>query len=74
MIKQQEATSCFTYEVTMTVQVFAENLEEANRKIEAEGGHVSRRNVLLKDTVKIFDGSEDETETLVDSDEEKTEV
>ena len=73
MIKQQETTSCFTYEVTMTVQVFAENLEEADRKIDAEGGHVSRREVVLKDTVKVYDGSEDEVSALSSDSEEKTE-
>ena len=73
MIKQQEATSCFTYEVTMTVQVFAENLEAADQKIDSEGGYVSRRNVVLKDTVKIYDGSEDEVDALGADTEEKTE-
>lgn len=72
MIKQQEATSCFTYEVTMTVQVFAENLEAADQKVDSEGGYVSRRDVVLKDTVKIYDGSEDEVDVLGSDTEEKT--
>ncbi len=67
MLKQKESTSCYTYEVVLTVQVLAESLTDANIKVEAEGGHVSRRQVTLKDTVKLYDGSEE-------SDKGKTEV
>ena len=75
MLKENESTTCFSYEVVMTVQVFAKDLEEANQKLDAQGGHVSRREVTLKDTVKIYDGSEDSAEALADSsEEEKTEV
>ena len=75
MLKENESTTCFSYEVVMTVQVFAKDLEEANQKLDAQGGHVSRREVKLKDTVKIYDGSEDSVESLDDSSEEgKTEV
>ncbi len=74
MIKQKESTSCYTYEVVLTVQVLAENLEQADMKIELDGGHVSRREVTLKDTVKIYDGSQDSVEALADSSKEgKTE-
>ena len=73
MPSRQEKTSCFTYEITMTVQVFAETLEEADQKVDAEGGYVSRRDVVLKDTVKVYDGSKDDISVLAESAEEKTE-
>jgi hypothetical protein len=49
-------TSCFTYEVTMVVQILASNKEEADQKLEMEGGFVSHREVLFKDCVSVFSG------------------
>ena len=62
MLKENEETSCFTYEITMTVQVLAKSLADANAKLDEQGGHVSRREVVLKDTVKLYDGSEESKE------------
>lgn len=55
-------TSCFTYEVSMTVQIFAENEDQAREKVDMEGGHVSRRSVKLVDSVSIYVGNKDEPE------------
>jgi hypothetical protein len=55
--EEEKETVCFTYEVKMVVQVFAESIEKANEKLEKEGGYVSSRKVSLlnKNTVYISD-------------------
>ena len=55
--EEEKETICYTYEVKMVVQVFAEDLEKANEKLEKEGGYVSSRKVSLlnKNTVYISD-------------------
>jgi hypothetical protein len=47
--------SVFTYEVKMTVSVFAENEQEARTKLDQDGGFVSHRNVELKDAIELYD-------------------
>ena len=51
-----EATICYTYEVTMTVQVLAQNEPQASEKLSVEGGHVSKRDVKLLNSVEVFSG------------------
>ena len=55
--EEEKETICYTYEVKMVVQVFAEDLEKANDKLEKEGGYVSSRkvNLLNKNTVYVSD-------------------
>lgn len=56
--KEVSNTSCFTYEVTMVVQVLAESRAAADEKLDKEGGYVSRRDVVLKDVAYLYDGSD----------------
>jgi hypothetical protein len=56
--KAASSTSCFTYEVTMVVQILAEDREAADGKLDKEGGYVSRRDVVLKDVAYLYDGSD----------------
>lgn len=56
---KNEPISCFTYEVTMLVHVYAKNREEADTKLDSEGGFVSRRDVELKDLVNLYSGDEE---------------
>ena len=51
---QKESTSCFTYEVTMLVQVLAKSKEEADLRLDKEGGYVSKREVSFKDMVSLY--------------------
>jgi hypothetical protein len=51
-------TSCFTYEVSMVIQVIASDRASADDKLEKEGGYVSRRDVVLKDVSYLYDGSD----------------
>lgn len=54
IVSTDEATSCYTYEVTMAVQILASTKEEADAKLDRDGGHVSYRSVLLKDVVSVY--------------------
>jgi hypothetical protein len=51
---EEKETICFTYEVKMIVQVFAEDLEKANEKLEKEGGYVSSRKVSLLNKNSVY--------------------
>jgi len=51
-------TLCYTYEVTMVVQVLAKNKEEADSKLQEQGGYVSKRDVSFKDVVSLYSGIE----------------
>ena len=56
---QENNATCFTYEVKMIVHVFAENLQEADSKLDKEGGYISSRKVSLLNEKVILTGSED---------------
>lgn len=60
--KKEDQTSCYTYEVTLVVQVFAENLEMANERLDQNGGHVSSRKVTLLNTNVVYENDEVSTE------------
>jgi len=47
----------------MTVQVFAENLDQANERLESNGGYVSSREVVLLNTNTVFESTDDEGST-----------
>lgn len=53
-ISRDEPTSSYTYEVTMLVQVMAATKDEADEKLDREGGYISYRSVLLKDAVVLY--------------------
>lgn len=56
---ERRETSCYTYEVNMVVQILAPTREEADSKLESEGGFVSMRTVTFKDFVPLYSGPED---------------
>jgi hypothetical protein len=60
--KEEKETICFTYEVKMVIQVFAEDLEKASEKLEKEGGYVSSRKVSLLNKNTVFSVSEEDAE------------
>jgi hypothetical protein len=55
---EKRETSCFTYEVVMVVQVFAENKEAADDLLEQNGGYISYRSVTFKDKIGVYSGEE----------------
>lgn len=56
-IVSASSTNCYTYEVIMVIQVLAEDKQAADEKLDREGGYVSKRTVILRDTVGLYDGS-----------------
>jgi hypothetical protein len=51
---EKETTSCFTYEVTMVLQVIAKSQEEADARLDQNGGFISKRDVSLKNVVELY--------------------
>jgi len=60
MSKDRKPTVCYSYEVKMVVQIFAENEEAAKEKLDKDGGFVSSREVVLKDAVTLYSGEGEE--------------
>ena len=55
---EKKPTICYSYEVTMVVQIMAENEESAKEKLDKDGGFVSKRDVVLKDAITLYSGEE----------------
>ena len=47
-------TSCYTYEVTMLIQILAPSREIADAKLEQEGGYISKRDVTFKSSTLLY--------------------
>lgn len=58
-----EETTCYTFEVKMVVQIFADSIEAASDKLDKEGGHVSSRKVRLLDTNSVYHDEDLSTES-----------
>ena len=54
--KEKKPTMCYSYEVSMVIQIFAEDEDSAKEKLDKEGGFVSNRVVTLKDAVTLYNG------------------
>jgi hypothetical protein len=66
-------TSCYTYEVTMLVQVLAPSREIADAKLEQDGGYVSKRDVVFKSSTLLYKDGLDAGESLINGAEKSTE-
>lgn len=55
-IEENKITHCYTYEVTMIIQVLAENEKTASEQLDSQGGYVTKRNVILKDSIPLYSG------------------
>ena len=53
MSKESEKTKCYTYKITMVVQVLAGHLAKAAEQLDVVGGHVTSRTVELINTTEI---------------------
>jgi hypothetical protein len=51
---QEEETSCYTYQVTMIVQILAKDELTAREKLDKDGGYVTKRDVELKDSIALY--------------------
>jgi hypothetical protein len=58
--REEKETNCYTYKVEMTVQVFAEDLDQANERLESNGGYVSSRIVTLVDSNTVYEAKSDD--------------
>jgi hypothetical protein len=62
-------TYCYTYEVTMVVQIIAPNKEIADVKLDKDGGYVSIRKVKFLDSIFLYKNNiEEEKEELKETD------
>lgn len=55
---QEEETSCYTYQVTMLIQILAKDEITAREKLDKDGGYVTKRDVELKDSIALYSGLE----------------
>jgi hypothetical protein len=61
MTKKDEgtlSTRAYTYEVKMVVQILAEDEKEARNRLDSQGGYVTSREVVLKDSIPLFNGKD----------------
>ena len=58
--KEKDSTKCYTYVVTMVIQVLAENEQSAKEKLDKEGGYVTNRVTNLVDDVSLYNGESKE--------------
>ena len=71
LINSYEDTSCYTYEVTMTVQVIAPTRELADEKLDKDGGYISKRDVVFKKSTLLYKDGLDIKENKVSIKEEE---
>jgi len=50
-------TFCYTYQVSMVIQILADSEEDAKKQLDDKGGYVSNREVILMDSVPLYSGS-----------------
>lgn len=53
-----KSTSCYTYEVTMLIQVIAPTKEIADQKLHQDGGYISKRKVDFKFSTLLHEDKE----------------
>lgn len=53
-----ESTQCFTFKVTMLVQMLGDDAVKAQEALDSQGGYMTSRNVELVSTVEVFNGLE----------------
>lgn len=58
-MEKKDQTRCFTYEVTMVIQVLGVDEKSARESLDQSGGYVSSREVKLIDSVPLFSGPEE---------------
>lgn len=55
-IMSDKQTFCYTYQVSMVIQILAESEEDAKKQLDNKGGYVSDRQVNLMDSVPLYSG------------------
>lgn len=57
-------THCYTYEVTMLIQVLGDDEKSAREQLDKQGGYVTKRTVVLADSVALFNGVKEKPQSL----------
>jgi hypothetical protein len=52
--EEYKDTSCYSYEVTMLIQVLAPSKEIADAKLDQDGGYISKRDVAFKFSTLLY--------------------
>ena len=58
--KEKDSTKCYTYAVSMVIQILAENEQSAKEKLDKEGGYVTSRVTNLVDAISLYNGESKE--------------
>ena len=53
-------TKCFSFDVKMVIQILAEDEKTATDQLSKQGGYITKREVVLRDVVSLFNGEDDE--------------
>lgn len=59
-IKEEKATQCFSFEVTMLVHIIADDEATAKGQLDEKGGIVTKRDVKLLNAVELYGEKKDE--------------
>jgi hypothetical protein len=59
-IMDMSETYCYTYEVTVVVQIIAPNKEIADERLNTDGGYVSKREVKFLDSIFLYKNNKEE--------------
>lgn len=59
-IMDTSESSCYTYKISMVVQIIAPNKEIADLKLDQDGGYVSKRTVEFTSSVLLYKDDEAE--------------
>lgn len=53
-------TKCYSFDVRMVIQILAEDEKTATEQLNKQGGYVTKRDVVLRDVISLFNGEENE--------------
>lgn len=54
----KKETAAFTYQVNMVIQILADDEKTAREQLDTQGGYVTKRDVVLLDSVTLCSGKE----------------
>ena len=57
--KEEKKTSIYSYKITMLVHIAADDAMEARKKLDDQGGIVTKRDVELLNTSELYGEKED---------------
>lgn len=58
--KDIKETKCYSFDVSMVIQILAEDEKTAIDQLNKQGGYITKRDVTLRDVVNLFNGEGDE--------------